>query len=45
MNSPYMFADGVYLETNLNANAIINYCRLMAEHYELQEDISIMLRA
>ena len=45
MNSPYMVADGVYLETNLNANAIINYCRLMAEHYELQEDISIMLRA
>lgn len=25
MNSPYMVADGVYLETNLNANAIINY--------------------
>lgn len=45
MNSPYQIAKGIYIETNLNANAIINYCRIMAEHFELQDDISIMLRA
>lgn len=45
MTSPYEIADGIFIETNLSANAIINYCRIMASHYEMQDDISIMLRA
>lgn len=45
MASPCEIADNIFIETNLNANAIINYCRIMASHYELQDDISFMLRA
>lgn len=45
MTSPYEIDDGIFIETNLSANAIINYCRIMASHYEMQDDISIMLRA
>lgn len=45
MISPYEVSEGVYVETNLNANAILNYCRIMAGHFEMQDDISFMLRA
>ena len=45
MTSPCEVANNIYIETNLNANAIINYCRIMASHYELQDDISFKLRA
>lgn len=43
MQSPYRIADSLYIETNLNANAIINYCRLIAEHYNAQDEIFFRL--
>jgi len=45
MNSPFELKDNIFIETNLSANAILNYCRLIAEKYDLQNDIYFKLRA
>ncbi|KJS20297.1 MAG: hypothetical protein VR72_15150 [Clostridiaceae bacterium BRH_c20a] len=45
MNSPFQFKENIFIETNLSANAILNYCRLIAEKYDLQNDIYFKLRA
>lgn len=45
MNSPFELKEDIYIETNLNANAILNYCRLIAEKYDLQNEIYFKLRA
>lgn len=44
MNSPFQVAPNINIETNMNANSIINYCKLIAEKYGLQEDIYFRLR-
>lgn len=44
MISPFQLADNIYVETHMNANSIINYCKLIAEKYDLQEDIYFRLR-
>ncbi len=44
MNSPFMISENTYIETNMSANSIINYCKLIAEKYSLQEDIYFRLR-
>ncbi|MDF2605833.1 MAG: hypothetical protein K0S34_23 [Bacillales bacterium] len=34
----------VYIETNLNANAILNYCKIISEKFNLQDDIYYSVR-
>ena len=45
MISPYKIAENLFVETNMSANTIINYCKIIAEHYSLQDDIFFLLRA
>jgi len=44
MISPFQLAENIYIETNMSANSIINYCKLIAEKNGLQEDIYFRLR-
>ena len=44
MNSPYEINEGLFIETNLGAVAILNYCKLICEKFELQEDVFYKLR-
>ena len=44
MNSPYEIADNLYIETNLSANAIINYCRLICDNFSVQDDVYFKLQ-
>lgn len=44
MTSPFKLSDNIFIETNLNANAILNYCKLIVEKYDIQNDVSFMLR-
>lgn len=41
---PEQLSRGLYLETNLSANDIINYVRLLAEEYAMEEFIEFMIR-
>ncbi|MCI1966694.1 MAG: DUF262 domain-containing HNH endonuclease family protein [Oscillospiraceae bacterium] len=45
MISPYKIAENLFVETNMSANTIINYCKIIVEHYSLQDDIFFLLRA
>lgn len=44
MNSPYKISDNLYIETNLSANSIINYCRLICEYFSVQDDVYFRLQ-
>ena len=44
MNSPYEIADNLYIETNLSANTIINYCRLICDNFSVQDDVYFKLQ-
>lgn len=44
MISPYAIASNLYIETNMNANTIISYCKMLVEEFELQEDVAFSLR-
>lgn len=44
MLSPYKIADGLYIETNFSASTILNYCKILAQQFELEDDIYYMLR-
>lgn len=44
MISPFQLAEKIYVETHMNANSIINYCKLVAEKYDLQEEVYFRLR-
>ncbi|MBU5676817.1 DUF262 domain-containing HNH endonuclease family protein [Alkaliphilus sp. MSJ-5] len=44
MNSPFKLTEKIYIETTLNANAILNYCKLIVEKYDMQNDIFFRLR-
>ncbi len=40
---PYKIADGLYIETNLSALYILNYCKIICNHYQISDDIYFML--
>lgn len=44
MISPYKIADGLYMETNFSASTLLNYCKMLAQQFELEDDIYYMLR-
>lgn len=44
MNSPYEIAEDLYIETNLSANSIINYCRLICDNFSVQDDVYFKLQ-
>ncbi len=44
MREPYQLTDSLFIETNLNANTILNYCKIISEKYALQDDIYYNLR-
>lgn len=39
MITPSEIANGVYIETTLSAISILNYCKIISEKFELQDDI------
>ena len=44
MISPYRIAESLYIETNFSASTILNYCKMLAQQFELEDDIYFMLR-
>lgn len=42
--SPFRLSENIFIETNLSANAILNYCRLIAEKYDMQNDVLFCMR-
>lgn len=44
MNSPFEIAEELYVETNLSANSIINYCRLICDNFSVQDDVFFRLQ-
>lgn len=44
MNAPYQVGDGVYVDLHGNAVELINYCILIAEKFEMENDIIIILK-
>ncbi|MGJ0845704.1 DUF262 domain-containing protein [Tissierella praeacuta] len=44
MNTPYKVGDGIYVDLHGNAVEIVNYCVLLAEKFEMENDIFIMLK-
>ena len=40
MHSPLKIAEGLYIETNRNANDILNYCKLIIEKFDGVEELS-----
>lgn len=43
MNSPYKIGEGIFIETNLSALEILNYCRMICNHYQISNDVYYML--
>lgn len=43
MKVPYKVAENLYFETNLSASDILNYCRILCEHYSMIDDVYFML--
>lgn len=43
MNSPYKIGEGIFIETNLSALDILNYCRIICNHYRISDDVYYML--
>ena len=43
MKSPYKIGNDIFIETNLSAIDILNYCKIIATHYQLQDDIYFLL--
>ncbi|WP_312906731.1 DUF262 domain-containing protein [Tissierella praeacuta] len=44
MNTPYKVGDGIYVDLHGNAVEIVSYCVLIAEKFEMENDIFIMLK-
>lgn len=40
---PMKISDELYIETNLNALQIFNYCKLLCDHYDFNEEVFFML--
>ena len=44
MVAPIKIDKNLYIESNLNSNAILNYANMIAIEYELEEEIFFVLR-
>ena len=44
MIAPIKIDENLYIESNLNSNAILNYANMIAIEYELEEEIFFVLR-
>ncbi|SNV87702.1 DUF262 domain-containing protein [Clostridium cochlearium] len=45
MNSPYQVGEDLYIDLHGSAVEIVNYCVLLAEKFDMENEISIMLKA
>ena len=43
MISPYKIAESLFIETNLSALDILNYCKIICEHYDISDEVSFTL--
>lgn len=43
MVSPYKISDSLFIETNLSALDILNYCKIICEHYDMSDEVSFIL--
>lgn len=43
MNSPYKIGDTLYIETNLSALDILNYCKIICNHYQISDEVYFVL--
>ena len=44
LRAPIKIDEDLYIESNLNSNAILNYANMIATEYELEEEIFFVLR-
>ena len=44
LRAPVKIDEDLYIESNLNSNAILNYANMIATEYELEEEIFFVLR-
>lgn len=43
LRSPYRIAEALFIETNLSALDILNYCKIICNHYHVSDDVFFML--
>ncbi len=43
LRSPLKISEGIYVETNLNAVAILKYCGVLSEHYSFEDEVYFTL--
>lgn len=43
MNSPYKISEDIYIETNLSALEILNYCKIICNYYQIADDVYFIL--
>lgn len=43
LRSHYKIADGLFIETNLSALEILNYCKIICNHYQVSDEVYFML--
>lgn len=44
MNFSYQVGEGIYIDLHGSAVEIVNYCVLIAEKFEMENDVFIMLK-
>lgn len=43
MISPYKIGEGVFIETNLSSLDILNYCKIICDHYQISDEVYFVL--
>ena len=43
MNSPHKIGDDLFIETNRSAIDILNYCKIICNHYQLADEVYFVL--
>lgn len=43
MNSPHKIGDGLFIETNLSAIDILNYCKIICNYYQVSDEVYYVL--
>lgn len=43
MHAPHRIADGLFIETNLSAMDILNYCKIICNHYQISDEVYFVL--
>ena len=43
MHTPHKIADGLFIETNLSALDILNYCKIICDHYQISDEVYFLL--